>query len=65
MNSEIFEKELLLTRVDFDKNQKPRLKLGDISSGKIHEFSPIFDEKITLEIDNSERFCIEKHRFFR
>ena len=61
MNSEIFEKELLLTRVDFDKNQKPRLKLGDTSSGKIQEFLPNFGEEITLEIDNRERFCIGWH----
>jgi hypothetical protein len=61
MNSEIFEKELLLTRVDFDKNQKPRLKLGETPNGKIHEFSPNFGEEITLEINNSERFCIGWH----
>ncbi|MDO4902162.1 MAG: DUF2797 domain-containing protein [bacterium] len=61
MNTEIFDKTLLLTRVDFDKNQNPRLKLGEAETGKIHNFTPQFGTDLTLKIDTSERFCIGWH----
>ena len=64
MNS-IFEdfskRELVLTRVDFNKNQKPRWKFADWNSGEILSFSPEFEKTITLKIDLSNRFCTGWH----
>lgn len=64
MNS-IFEdlskRELILTRVDFDKNQKLRWRFADWNSGEILSFSPEFEKPITLKINLSNRFCTGWH----
>ena len=61
MNKDFFEKDYLLTRVDFDRNQKPRWRLADLDSGEILSFSPEFEEPISIEINLSKRFCIGWH----
>ena len=61
MNKDFFEKDYLLTRVDFDRNQKPRWRLTDLGSGEILSFSPDFEEPISIEIDLLKRFCIGWH----
>lgn len=61
MNSQIFEKPLILTRVDFDRQNRPRLKFADIEKGEIINFTPEFEQEITLEIDTTQRFCIGWH----
>ena len=61
MNPEIFNQELLLTRVDFDREQKPRLKFTNPATGEILNWQPQFEENITLEIDLTQRFCCGWH----
>ncbi len=61
MNQEIYDKNLLLSRVDFDKDKKPRLKLIDSGTDKIYSFTPTFGEDITLDIATEQRFCIGWH----
>ncbi len=61
MDQEIHDKDLLLSRVDFDKDKKPRLKLIDSETDKIYSFTPVFGEDITLEIATTQRFCIGWH----
>ena len=61
MNKDFFEKDYLLTRVDFDRNQKLRWRLADLDSGEILSFSPEFEEPISIEINLSKRFCIGWH----
>lgn len=61
MNQEIYDKNLLLSRVDFNKDKKPRLKLIDSETDKIYSFTPTFGEDITLEIETAQRFCIGWH----
>lgn len=61
MNQEIYNKKLLLTRVDFDRDQKPRLRLSDAESEKFYSFNPEFGQNITLKIDTETRYCIGWH----
>lgn len=61
MNSEIFERNLILSRVDFDKNQKPRLLLADMENEKISAFSPDFNQEYTIKIDTTARYCTGWH----
>lgn len=62
MNTEIFEKKsLILIRVDFDKNQKPRLKFADQATKEIINFTPKYGQNITIKIDTNQRFCIGWH----
>ena len=61
MNNLFLDKQFILTRVDFDKCQNPRWKLACLKSEEILNFSPNFEEKITIKIDLSQRFCIGWH----
>lgn len=61
MNNLFLDKQFILTRVDFDKCQNPRWKLADLKSEEILNFSPNFEEKLTIKIDLSQRFCIGWH----
>lgn len=61
MNNLFLDKHFILTRVDFDKCQNPRWKLADLKSEEILNFSPNFEEKLTIKIDLSQRFCIGWH----
>lgn len=61
MNQGIYDKDLLLARVDFDRNKKPRLKLIEPETDRIYNFTPTFGEDITLEIATAQRFCIGWH----
>ena len=61
MNSEIFSQEFLLTRVDFDREQKPRLKFANPATREILNWQPQFEENITLEINLTQRFCCGWH----
>lgn len=61
MNEQLFEKDFLLTRVDFDRKNQPRLKLGDMNTSDIFTFIPQFETPITLEIDLGDRYCIGWH----
>lgn len=61
MNGNFLNKELILTRVDFDKENKPRLKFANSQTKEILNFTPTFERSITLEIDTSKRFCIGWH----
>lgn len=58
---EIFGEELILTRIDFDKNNKPRLKFSNLDNGENIDWRPVLGQNITLEIDTSERFCCGWH----
>ena len=61
MNNPFLDKQFILTRVDFDKHQNPRWKLANLESDEILNFSPNFEEKITIKVDLSQRFCIGWH----
>lgn len=54
-------KTFLLTRVDFNRDYKPRLSLGDTERDEMHDFIPKFEEPISIEIDTTKRFCIGWH----
>lgn len=61
MNSNIFGKKLLLTRVDFDRDKRPRLCLSNNDSGEFYNFTPQFDNDITIKIDITQRYCTGWH----
>lgn len=61
MTKNIFEKELVLTRVDFDRDSNPRLKFANFESSEIINWTPEFEQEITLKINTSERFCCGWH----
>ncbi|MBP9489279.1 DUF2797 domain-containing protein [Candidatus Saccharibacteria bacterium] len=62
MNNDIFSrKSLILTRVDFDKSKRPRLKFADQITGEIMDFTPVYGNDITFTINTTKRYCIGWH----